>query len=136
MNAVTGLTSHYDSAASLVAARAPDAPPGDVTAREAFQDFVAGTFFQQMLKSLHATHGKPAYFHGGQAEEMFQSQLDQQIAEDLAKTHGSPFADRLFEAFSRQMNAQHVAGGGRDVASAYAEGSQSRMSSSTISTQV
>ncbi|QDT40854.1 flagellar rod assembly protein/muramidase FlgJ [Gimesia alba] len=76
--------------------------------KEAFQDFVAGTFYKQMFKSLRSAQNKPAYFHGGQAEEMFQAQLDQQISEDLAKGQGSAFSDTLFSAFSRQMNAQSV----------------------------
>ena len=74
---------------------------------ETFQDFVAGTFYKQMLKSLRKTHGQPAYFHGGQAEEIFQSQLDQQVAENLARNHGAAFADPMFQAFSRQVAAKH-----------------------------
>ena len=67
--------------------------------REAFQALVAGTFYKQMLKSLRNTLDKPAYFHGGQAENTFQAQLDQQIAEDLAAGRGGDFADKLYEAF-------------------------------------
>lgn len=76
--------------------------------KEAFQDFVAGTFYKQMFKAFRSAQNKPAYFHGGQAEEMFQAQLDQQISEDLAKGQGSTFSDTLFSAFSRQLNAQSV----------------------------
>lgn len=76
--------------------------------KEAFQDFVGGTFYKQMFKSLRSGQNKPAYFHGGQAEDMFQSHLDQQISEDLAKNQGSAFSDTLFSAFSRQMNATSV----------------------------
>jgi Rod binding domain-containing protein len=64
-----------------------------------FQDFVAGTFYKQMLKSLHKMHGKPAYFNGGQAEKVFQGQLDQQMAEDLAHSHGKSLSDGLYQAF-------------------------------------
>jgi Rod binding domain-containing protein len=77
---------------------------GSLEVRQAFQDFVAGTFYQQMLKSLRKGHSKPEYFHGGSAEEIFQSQLDQQVAEDLAKQHGAAFADPMFEAFARNLN--------------------------------
>src|SRR5690606_5744113 len=62
-----------------------------LTTKEAFQDFVAGTFYAQMLKSMHKSHGKPAYFHGGQAEDIFRSQLDQQIADTMARQHGQAF---------------------------------------------
>jgi Rod binding domain-containing protein len=121
MTAIAPLTSGHTTAARLVASPAAEKPQDDLTAREAFQDFVAGTFFKQMLKSLRATQGKPAYFHGGQAEEMFQSQLDQQVAEDLAKTHGAPFADRLFEAFSNRQRSVNLSSRGEDVASAYGD---------------
>ncbi|MCH9656253.1 MAG: rod-binding protein [Planctomycetes bacterium] len=74
--------------------------------KEAFQKFVAGTFYKQMFKAMREGQNKPAYFHGGQAEEMFQSQLDQQISEDLATREGGGLADTLFSAFSRQINAK------------------------------
>ncbi len=77
--------------------------------KEAFQKFVAGTFYKQMFKALRSAQGKPAYFHGGQAEEMFQSQLDQQISDDLASRDGNGFSENLFSAFSRQLNAQSAA---------------------------
>jgi Rod binding domain-containing protein len=73
----------------------------ELTEREAFQAAVAGTFFKMMLKSLHKMHGKPAYFYGGQAEEMFQSQMNEQLAQDFARTHGAPLTDALYEASVR-----------------------------------
>lgn len=76
--------------------------------KEAFQKFVAGTFYKQMFKAMREGQNKPAYFHGGQAEEMFQAQLDQQISEDLATGAGSSLADTLFSSFSRQLNAASV----------------------------
>ena len=36
--------------------------------REAFDRFVGGTFFRQLLGAMQKTVGKPAYFHGGQGE--------------------------------------------------------------------
>ena len=36
--------------------------------REKFTQFVGETFYGQMIKSMRSTVGKPAYFHGGQAE--------------------------------------------------------------------
>lgn len=65
--------------------------------KEAFGQFVGETFFAQMLKSMRATVGEPAYFHGGHAEEQFQARLDQQIAEELA-SGGGGFSDQLFES--------------------------------------
>ena len=87
-------------------ARAPVETPSDesMQVREKFQDFVAGTFYKQMLKSLRATHDKAAYFHGGPAEEMFQGQLDQYVSEDLARHQGAGFSDPLFSAFSQHLH--------------------------------
>ncbi len=77
----------------------------ELTAQDAFQDFVAGTFYKMMLKSLRSTEQKPAYFHGGRAEEIFKGQLDQTIAEDLAKEHGAAFSDPLFQVFTQQVRS-------------------------------
>ncbi len=74
------------------------------TSREAFQDFVAGTFFQQMLKSMRSTEQELPYIGGGQAEKVFRQQLDQQIAGDLAKSHGAAFADSLYEVFASRLD--------------------------------
>ena len=51
--------------------------------REAFHQFFGETFYGQMLKAMRSTQQKPAYFHGGRAEEVFQSQLDQVLAEEM-----------------------------------------------------
>jgi len=65
-------------------------------ARKAFRDFVGQTFFGQMLKSMRSTQGKPAYFHGGQAEEIFRSQLDQTLAEKMTEASADQIADPMF----------------------------------------
>ncbi len=49
--------------------------------RKAFDAFVGETFFGQLLHSMRKTVGKPAYFNGGRAEEIFQQQLDQVLAQ-------------------------------------------------------
>ena len=71
--------------------------------QQAFQSFVAGTFYKQMLKSLHKMHKKPAYFHGGRAEEIFRGQLDQEVAENLAKRQGDPLAGPMYKAFAQRL---------------------------------
>lgn len=80
-------------------ARSP-APADEV--REKFEAFVGETFYTQMLKSLRSTVGKPAYMHGGQAEEMFRGLLDQVLAEDLAKATAHQFSGPMYELFSLQ----------------------------------
>lgn len=65
--------------------------------QETFDQSVGSTFFRQMLKSLRSSTGKPAYFHGGQAEEIFQSQLDEILISDMAKANGNGFSAELFK---------------------------------------
>lgn len=65
--------------------------------RETFQQFVGETFFGQMLKAMRATTGKPAYLHGGRAEEVFRGQLDQTLAEEMTKASASKFAGPMFK---------------------------------------
>ncbi len=71
--------------------------------QKAFRDFVGQTFFGQMLKSMRSTQGKPAYFHGGQAEEIFRSQLDQTLAERMTEASADQIAEPMFRRqFPRQ----------------------------------
>lgn len=64
--------------------------------QQAYRDFVGKTFFGQMLKAMRSTVDKPAYFYGGQTEEVFRSQLDQQLADNLSQTTASQIADPMF----------------------------------------
>ena len=70
--------------------------------KEAFSDFVGQTFFGQLIASMRKTVDKPAYFHGGRAEEVFQGQLDQMLAERISDSSREQFADPMFELFSMQ----------------------------------
>jgi len=110
MNAVAGSTQISQALQSLDSqpVRTPTGQEQDV--KQAFQDFVAGTFYKQMLKSLRKSQQPPAYFNGGQAEKIFQGQMDQQIAEDLARNNGAAFADPLFQTFSAQFNPSSRSG--------------------------
>jgi len=65
--------------------------------RDTFRTFVGEVFFGQLLKSMRSTQGKPAYFHGGQAEEVFRSQFDQTIAEHMTEASADKIADPMFE---------------------------------------
>ena len=67
--------------------------------RDVFNQFVGETFYGQMLKAMRQTVREPAYFHGGRAEEVFQSQLDQVLAEKMSETSAATFTDPMFELF-------------------------------------
>lgn len=77
--------------------------------REVFKNFVAGTFYQQMLKAMRSSQGEVQYLGGGQGEKMFRSQLDQQISEQLAMHHGDAFAAPLYDNFEAHLNQRMAA---------------------------
>jgi peptidoglycan hydrolase FlgJ len=70
--------------------------------RKAFDAFVGETFFGQMLSSMRKTVGKPAYFNGGRAEEIFQQQLDQTMAKQIGDASADKFSGPMFELFTLQ----------------------------------
>ncbi len=72
----------------------------DEQTREAFQSFAGQTLFGQMLKAMRKTVGAPAYFHGGQAEEIFRDQLDQVLAEKLSDASSERFSEPMYELFT------------------------------------
>jgi peptidoglycan hydrolase FlgJ len=65
--------------------------------KKAYTDFVGKTFFGQMLKAMRSTVGKAAYFDGGQGEEVFRSQLDQQLADHMSAASAAKISDPMFE---------------------------------------
>jgi len=72
--------------------------------KEAFRDFVGQTLFGQMLQSMRSTVGKPAYFHGGRGEEVFQQQLDAVMVENISEASASTVADPMYELFRLQRS--------------------------------
>jgi peptidoglycan hydrolase FlgJ len=75
---------------------AAQAAASDDTLREAFHDFVGQTFFGQMIAAMRKTVDKPAYFHGGRAEEVFQGQMDQLLAEEMTDATADQFSEPMF----------------------------------------
>ena len=69
---------------------------------DAFSDFVGQTFFGQLIASMRKTVQKPAYFHGGRAEEVFQGQLDQMLSERISDVSREQFAEPMYELFMMQ----------------------------------
>src|SRR5262245_46350207 len=80
-----------------VTTQTPNARDKTDELKQKFTEFVGQAFFGQMLKSMRSTVGKPAYFYGGHAEEVFQGQLDQTMAEHMTKQSASKFAEPMFE---------------------------------------
>jgi hypothetical protein len=70
---------------------------GESKSQELFNRWVGMTFYGQLLAEMRKSVGKSAYFHGGRAEEVFQGQLDQQIAESMADASAQSFSGPMFE---------------------------------------
>ena len=71
--------------------------------REKFNEFVGQTFFGTLVKAMRKTVDKPAYFHGGRGEEVFQAELDRVFVEELTESTASQIAEPMFELFNLNM---------------------------------
>jgi hypothetical protein len=78
---------------------APTPTPEDTQTRAAFVEFAGNTFFGQLMSAMRKSVAKPAYFHGGHAESVFQSQLDQKIVESISEATADSFAGPMYELF-------------------------------------
>ncbi|MDR2115008.1 MAG: rod-binding protein [Planctomycetaceae bacterium] len=65
--------------------------------REVLHQFVGQTLFGQMLKSMRATQEKNPYFHGGRAEEIFQSQLDMVLTDKMTQATSKTLSDPMYK---------------------------------------
>lgn len=72
--------------------------------KQAFQDFVGKTFFSQMIASMRSTQQESAYFKGGQAEKIFQGQLDQILTDEITKASSSQIAEPMYRLFQLQRS--------------------------------
>jgi Rod binding domain-containing protein len=84
------------------ALKAPQCADGarDAELRETFEHFVGEVFFGQLLKAMRKMTDKPAYFHGGRAEEIFQRRLDELMAKKLAASSSERLAEPMYELFA------------------------------------
>lgn len=71
--------------------------PGDEETKQQFQEILGELLFGQLLKSMRRTVDKPAYFHGGRAEEVFTQQLDQVLAQNMSRSVGEQFLGPMYD---------------------------------------
>jgi hypothetical protein len=108
LNSLQSAADARETAAAQSLGQSPGATdkPTNAKLQSTFQDFAAGTFYKEMMKSLRKMHNKPAYVYGGQAEEIFQGQMSQHVAEGLAHSNGNQVAGPLFSGFlNHSMNS-------------------------------
>jgi Rod binding domain-containing protein len=65
--------------------------------RDVLHQFVGQTLFGQMLKSMRATQEKNPYFHGGRAEEIFQSQLDMVLTDKMTQATSKTLSEPMYK---------------------------------------
>jgi len=65
--------------------------------RELLHQFIGQTLFGQMLKSMRATQEKNPYFHGGQAEEIYQSLLDMELTDQMTKSTTRTLSEPMYK---------------------------------------
>src|SRR5438477_1656623 len=101
-----GAQAHQNSAGRLSRLPSPDSRHPAVRSghdtpelHKAFTDFVGQTFFGELVKQMRATVDKPAFFHGGMGEDIFQSQLDQIMVERMSETSAQSFSDPMYQLF-------------------------------------
>lgn len=80
-------------------------PAGQGDLKDAFQDFVGQTFFGEMIKAFRTTQQPSKYFHGGRAEEIFQGQFDQVLAETLSDSSAEQISNPMYELFMLKRSA-------------------------------
>jgi len=85
--------------APLINRKGPSVGEGDDALEKAFTDFVGQTLFAQVLSSMRSTQQEPAYFHGGQAEKIFQGQLDQILTEEISNASADKIAKPMYDLF-------------------------------------
>ncbi len=72
----------------------------DKKLRATFDEFVGQAFFGQLMSSMRNTVGKPAYLHGGRAEEIFRGQLDQVLTEEMSDRSAAELTGPMYELFT------------------------------------
>ena len=92
-----------DSPGSALETAATPEEPSEL--EEKFTEFVGQTLYGSMLASMRKTLSKPAYMHGGRAEEVFQKQLDQVMVEELTEASADSIASPMFDLFKMQKRS-------------------------------
>ena len=65
--------------------------------RELLHQFIGQTLFGQMLKSMRSTQEKNPFFHGGNAEDIYQSMLDMELTDQLTKATAKTLSEPMYK---------------------------------------
>ena len=87
-NVISNAGSNISSNAGLKPGKPVDKAAEREEVRAAFQKAMGDTFYRQLLKTMRDSTSKAAYMHGGQAEDIFQAQLDEILIERMSEANG------------------------------------------------
>ncbi|MBX3396902.1 MAG: rod-binding protein [Phycisphaerae bacterium] len=79
----------------------PNREAGRDVLRERVGEFVGNVFYGTLMRQMQSSKLKGKYFHGGRGEEVFQGQLNQELATRMGKSVADPIAKKMYEAFAR-----------------------------------
>ena len=65
--------------------------------RDVLHQFVGQTLFGQMLKAMRSTQEKNPYFHGGNAEDIYQSMLDMTLTDQLTQATDKMLSEPMYK---------------------------------------
>lgn len=101
---VSSLNSSIGQASKAAVPGIGAAGVGDANLHQAFLDFAGQTFYSQLVSSMRKTVDRPAYFHGGRAETVFQAQLDEKIVESMSQATAESILEPMYELFTLPRN--------------------------------
>lgn len=73
-----------------------------VLLRQAVDEMVGVTFFAPMLKMAHNSAIKGKYGHGGRGEEIFQGQLDLELAKRAGRGMKSGLSETIYNRYVKR----------------------------------
>ena len=73
--------------------------------RELLHQFIGQTLFGQMLKSMRATQEKNPFFHGGNAEDIYQSMLDMTLTDQMTKATSKTLSEPMYKLMKTPKTA-------------------------------
>lgn len=71
--------------------------------RKTVNEVVGVTFFAPVLKSAHNSVLKGKYGHGGRGEDIFQGQMDLELARSMGGSVGNNLTEAMFKSFARHV---------------------------------
>jgi len=84
---------------------AADRPQREAMLRQAVDEMVGVTFFGPMLKMAHNSALKGKYGHGGRGEEMFQAQLDMELARRVGRGMKNGLSESIYQRYVKRVSA-------------------------------